>query len=64
MAPFKSEAQRGWMHANHPAMAKRWEKETPKGKLPEHVSEKSESHRRGHETRRQKKSGLPYPSHS
>lgn len=32
--PFKSQAQRGWMHANKPAMAKRWEKETPKGKLP------------------------------
>lgn len=30
--PFKSEAQRRWMYANHPAMAKRWEKETPKGK--------------------------------
>ena len=22
------------MYANHPAMAKRWQKETPKGKLP------------------------------
>jgi len=34
--PFKSKAQRGWMHATHPEMAKRWEKETPKGKkLPE-----------------------------
>ena len=37
--PFKSQAQRAWMHANHPAMAKRWEKETPKGKLPRHVDE-------------------------
>jgi hypothetical protein len=36
--PFKSKAQRGWMYANHPAMAKRWEKHTLKGKsLPEHV---------------------------
>ena len=36
--PFKSKAQRGWMHANKPAMAKRWEKETPKGKpLPKKV---------------------------
>lgn len=34
--PFKSKAQRKWMHANHPEMAKRWEKETPKNKaLPE-----------------------------
>ena len=24
--PFKSERQRRWMHANEPAMAKRWEK--------------------------------------
>jgi hypothetical protein len=36
--PFKSQAQRKWMHANDPAMAKRWEKETPKGKsLPSKV---------------------------
>jgi len=25
--PFKSEKQRKWMHANEPAMARRWEKE-------------------------------------
>lgn len=25
--PFKSERQRRWMHANEPAMARRWEKE-------------------------------------
>ena len=30
--PFKSEAQRKWMYANEPAMAKRWEEDTPKGK--------------------------------
>lgn len=30
--PFVSEAQRAWMHANHPQMAERWEKHTPKGK--------------------------------
>ena len=28
--PFKSEAQRRWMYANKPEMAKRWEKEMPK----------------------------------
>jgi len=39
--PFKSEAQRSWMHANHPEMADRWEKHTPKGKkLPERVKKK------------------------
>lgn len=33
-----SEAQRRWMHANHPEMAERWERHTPKGKkLPSHV---------------------------
>jgi hypothetical protein len=36
--PFKSEAQRRWMHANHPDMAEEWESHTPKGaKLPKHV---------------------------
>lgn len=28
--PFISEAQRRWMHANHPEMAKEWEAATPK----------------------------------
>ena len=41
--PFKSEAQRKWMHANKPKMADRWEKHTPKGKkLPKKVK-KTES---------------------
>jgi hypothetical protein len=40
--PLKSQAQRGWMWANKPAMAKRWEKETPKGPLPKHVQHKAE----------------------
>lgn len=30
--PFKSEAQRKWMYATNPEMAKRWEEETPKKK--------------------------------
>jgi SPP1 gp7 family putative phage head morphogenesis protein len=30
--PFESEAQRRWMYANHPEMAKEWESHTPKGK--------------------------------
>ncbi len=38
--PFKSQAQRRWMRANDPAMAERWEKETPKGKLPKKVKKK------------------------
>lgn len=33
--PFKSKAQRRWMYANKPKMAKRWSKHTRKGaKLP------------------------------
>ena len=32
--PFKSGKQRRWMHANKPKMAKKWESETPKKKLP------------------------------
>jgi GH24 family phage-related lysozyme (muramidase) len=39
--PFKSEAQRAWMYANHPEMAKRWEKHTPKGRrLPKRLHPK------------------------
>lgn len=39
--PIKSESQRKWLHANKPAMAKRWEKETPKEKkLPKRVKKK------------------------
>ena len=30
--PFKSEAQKGWMYANKPKMAKEWQEHTPKGK--------------------------------
>lgn len=41
MSPFRSKAQRKWMYATHPEMAKRWEKETPKtNKLPERKSPK------------------------
>jgi hypothetical protein len=36
--PFKSEAQRRFMHAKHPHIAERFEEETASGaKLPEHV---------------------------
>jgi hypothetical protein len=35
------------MHAVHPEMASRWEKETPKGaELPEHTEQKNEKHRK------------------
>jgi len=35
--PFKSQKQRAFMYSQHPEIAKRWEKETPKKKLPEKV---------------------------
>lgn len=39
--PFVSEAQRKFMHAAHPEMAKEWEKKTPKSKkLPKKVPSK------------------------
>ena len=39
--PFKSKAQKGWMYANKPEMAKEWQAETPKGKkLPNKVKKK------------------------
>ncbi|MEO5366033.1 MAG: hypothetical protein H7831_06710 [Magnetococcus sp. WYHC-3] len=42
--PFKSEAQRRWMHANKPTIAERWEAHTPKNKkLPKRVKKKSYS---------------------
>jgi hypothetical protein len=39
--PFKSEAQRRYMYAKHPKIAKRWSKEYPnQKKLPEHKEKK------------------------
>lgn len=35
--PFKSEAQRRFMFAKHPRIAKEFASHTPKGKLPEKV---------------------------
>ena len=40
MSPFKSQAQRAYMYANMPKMAKRWESHTPDKKLPKKVSKK------------------------
>ena len=38
MPPFKSESQKSWMFANHPAMARRWARHTPNMKsLPKRV---------------------------
>ena len=39
--PFKSQAQRGFLYANDPKVAREFEKETPKGrKLPKKVKRK------------------------
>lgn len=39
--PFESEAQRRWMWATHPQMAREWAEHTPKGaKLPAKVGKK------------------------
>lgn len=35
--PFKSKAQRKWMYANKPKMAKEWSKKTKSKKLPKKV---------------------------
>lgn len=35
--PIRSQAQRAFLHIHHPGIAKRWERETSKGKLPKHV---------------------------
>lgn len=39
--PFKSEAQRKYMYANLPEIAKKWESETPQGSsLPQRINPK------------------------
>jgi hypothetical protein len=45
--PFKSEAQRRFMHANHPKIAAEFEKETPKdAELPKYVKGSAAAQRR------------------
>lgn len=39
--PFKSQAQRSWMYANKPEMAKKWQEHTPSKKLPEKIHRSS-----------------------
>lgn len=40
--PFKSKAQRKWMYANKPQMAKQWEAETPgNARLPNRIRPKN-----------------------
>ena len=38
--PFKSQAQRKWMHANKPKLAKSWAKKSKGKKLPKKVKKK------------------------
>lgn len=45
--PFKSKAQRGYLYANEPAVAAKFQAATPKGaKLPARVGKKTESNPR------------------
>lgn len=37
--PYKSEAQRAYFYSQLPELAKKWEAETPKKKLPKYASE-------------------------
>lgn len=47
MPPYKSDAQRKFMHAKHPKIAARWDKEYPNQKdLPEHVKKKKKKAKR------------------
>lgn len=40
--PFKSQAQRSYLYANHPKVAREFERHTPKGKkLPKRVKRKN-----------------------
>ncbi len=39
--PMKSQAQRAYLHKFKPAIAKKWEAHTPKGKLPKKVKRRS-----------------------
>lgn len=40
--PFRSQQQRKFLYSQHPEIAKRWEKETPKGrKLPKRAKRKA-----------------------
>ena len=38
--PFRSRAQRRYLYAKHPKIAKRWQRETPPGPLPARVRRK------------------------
>ena len=53
--PFKSQAQRKWMYANKPEMAKMWEDETPVGRLPSRLNSKSTSKTKISQRRRRRK---------
>jgi hypothetical protein len=53
--PFKSQAQRRWMYANKPEMAKQWEDETPAGRLPARLNSRSTSKTKVSQRRRRRK---------
>jgi len=58
--PFKSAAQRRWMFWKYPKMAKRWTKETPKGKkLPERIGRSKKRKNNMSRKRRRIRTGTP-----
>jgi hypothetical protein len=44
--PYKSEAQRRFMHAQHPDIAERWDKEYSSTHLPERAPKRTRARRR------------------
>lgn len=47
--PYRSKAQQGYLHANKPEIAKKFDKETPKKaykSLPEHVKDNARSRKK------------------
>lgn len=53
--PFKSRAQQRYLYAKEPAVAREFQRETPKNaKLPEHVNRGTAEHHRAEDKRKKK----------
>ena len=53
--PFRSQAQRSYLYATHPDIARRWQAEYGQGKLPKRVAVKKT--KKGRKRKKLKKSG-------
>ncbi|CAB5219545.1 hypothetical protein UFOVP221_89 [uncultured Caudovirales phage] len=59
--PFESDAQRKWMYANKPGMARRWAEETPKGKkLPKYKGIENREAHQADQNRRRSSAASPH----